>query len=135
MSLMKRLIINSFVWRRRYISHDLKWAFRSVEGYYTKPFRNEVSFHYITASFRDLSSSVEKKSKINVGPRQEGLCWWLSGKESAYQCRKCGFHPWVRKIPWRRNGNPFQYSRLGNPMERGVWQATVHGVPKEWDTT
>ena len=28
------------------------------------------------------------------------------------------------------NGNPFQYPCLGNPMERGVWSATVHGVPK-----
>ena len=25
-----------------------------------------------------------------------------AGKETAYQCRRCGFNPWVRKIPWRR---------------------------------
>ena len=30
-----------------------------------------------------------------------------------------------------RNGNPFQYSCLGNPMDRGGWQATVPGVTKE----
>ena len=28
------------------------------------------------------------------------------------------------------NGNPLQYSCLENPMDRGVWQATVHGVPR-----
>ena len=28
------------------------------------------------------------------------------------------------------NGNPLQYSCLGNPMDRGVWRATVHGVTK-----
>ena len=28
------------------------------------------------------------------------------------------------------NGNPLQYSCLGNPMDRGVWWATVHGVTK-----
>ena len=28
--------------------------------------------------------------------------WWLSGKESTYQCRRLGFNPRVRKIPWRR---------------------------------
>ena len=33
------------------------------------------------------------------------------------------------------NGNPLQYSYLGNPMDRGVWWATVHGVTKESDTT
>ena len=35
--------------------------------------------------------------------------WWLSGKESTCQCRRCkrlGFHPWVRKIPWRRAWQP-----------------------------
>ena len=33
------------------------------------------------------------------------------------------------------NGNPFQYSCLENPMNRGAWWATVHGVTKELDTT
>ena len=32
------------------------------------------------------------------------------------------------------NGNPVQNSCLGNPMDRGVWQAIVHGVAKESDT-
>ena len=31
-----------------------------------------------------------------------GLPRWLSGKESAYQCRSHGFNSWVRKIPWKR---------------------------------
>ena len=35
------------------------------------------------------------------------LPWWLSGKESACQCRRCEFNPWVRKIPWRRGWQPF----------------------------
>ena len=33
------------------------------------------------------------------------------------------------------NGNPFQYSCLRSHMDRGAWQATVHGVAKESDTT
>ena len=33
------------------------------------------------------------------------------------------------------NGNPLQYSCLGNPMDRGAWQVTVHGVTKESDMT
>ena len=55
-----------------------------------------------------------------------------SGKESA--CQR-GFDPWVRKIPGEGNGNPLQYSCLGNPMDRGPWRATVHGVAKESDTS
>ena len=34
----------------------------------------------------------------------------------------------VRKIPGGRNGNPLQHSCLENPMDRGAWWATVHGV-------
>ena len=41
-----------------------------------------------------------------------------------------GFDPWVRKIPWRRKGNPFQYYCLGNSMDRGAWWVTVHRVTK-----
>ena len=33
-------------------------------------------------------------------------CSRLSGKESACQCRRCGFDPWVGKIPWRRERQP-----------------------------
>ena len=57
-----------------------------------------------------------------------------SGKEPACQWRRLkrhGLGPWVRKIPWRReHGNPLQYSCLENPIDRGAWQATVHGVAK-----
>ena len=43
------------------------------------------------------------------------------------QCRRRRFDPWVGKIPWR-SGNPLQCSCLENPMDRGAWWATVHGV-------
>ena len=39
------------------------------------------------------------------------------------------------RSPGEGNGNPVQYSCLGNPMDRGAWQATVHGVVKELDMT
>ena len=35
-----------------------------------------------------------------------GLFWWLGSKKSACQCRRCGFNPWVRKIPWSRKWQP-----------------------------
>jgi len=34
------------------------------------------------------------------------------------------------RFPGEGNGNPLQYSYLGNPMDRGAWQAMVHGVTK-----
>ena len=38
--------------------------------------------------------------------------------------------PGVERSSGEENGNPLQYSHLGNPMNRGAWQATVHGVAK-----
>ena len=40
------------------------------------------------------------------------------------------FGPWTRKIPWRRNGTPLQYSCLENPMDRGAQRAVVCRVVK-----
>ena len=37
--------------------------------------------------------------------------------------------------PGEGNGNPLQYSCLGNPMDREAWWAIVHGIEKESDTT
>ena len=47
--------------------------------------------------------------------------------------RRCGFDPWVGKIPWRKAWQ-CQYSCLENAMDRGPWQATAHGAT-ELDTT
>ena len=35
-----------------------------------------------------------------------GLPWWLSGKESIYQCRRRRFDPWIGKGPWRSKWQP-----------------------------
>ena len=41
-----------------------------------------------------------------------------------------GSIPESERSPGERNGNPLQYSCLGNPMDRGAWWAMVHGVPR-----
>ena len=46
-----------------------------------------------------------------------------------------GLIPGLERSPEEGIGYPLQYSCLGNPMDRGAWQATVHGVAKELDTT
>ena len=43
---------------------------------------------------------------------------------------RCGFDPWLRTIPGEGNINRLQYSCLENPMDRGAWKATVHGIAK-----
>ena len=41
-----------------------------------------------------------------------------------------GSIPGLRRSPGEGNGNPLQYTRLENPMDRGAWWATVHGVAR-----
>ena len=52
------------------------------------------------------------------------------GKESACNAGDLGPIPGLERSPGEENGNPLQYSCLENPMDRGAWRATVHGVTK-----
>ena len=56
------------------------------------------------------------------------------GKESACNVGNLGSIPGSGRSPGEGHSNPLQYSCLENPMERGAWQATVHGV-SELDAT
>ena len=52
------------------------------------------------------------------------------GKESACSSGDLGSISGSGRSPGEGNGNPLQYSCLENPMDRGAWWATVHGVAK-----
>ena len=57
------------------------------------------------------------------------------GKESACNAgdpEDMGLIPGSGRSPGEGNGDPIQYSCLKNPMDRGAWWATVHGVEKSW---
>ena len=64
----------------------------------------------------------------------DGLPWWFSGKNSV-NAGDVGLIPGLRRSLGEGDGNPLQYSCLKNPMDRGAWQATVHGITKEPDMT
>ena len=61
---------------------------------------------------------------------------WPRGKESAYNaettCNKgdLGMIPGLGRSPGKGNGSPLYYSCLGNPMDRGASQVTIHGVAR-----
>ena len=52
------------------------------------------------------------------------------GKESAYNAGDPGSIAGSGRSPEEGKGNPLHYSYLENPMDRGVWRATVHRVTK-----
>ena len=59
-----------------------------------------------------------------------GLPQWLSGKESACNAENTDSIAGTGRSPGRGNGNPLQYTCLGNFMDRGAWWATVHIMQK-----
>ena len=54
------------------------------------------------------------------------------GKESVYNAEYSGSIPGLQRAPEEGNGDPLQYSCLGNLVDRGAWRATVHVVTKNW---
>ena len=51
---------------------------------------------------------------------------------NAGDIRDTGSIPMSGRSPGEGHGNPLQFSYLENPMDRGAWWATVHGVAKSW---
>ena len=58
-----------------------------------------------------------------------------AGKESTCNVGDLGLIPGLGRCPGEGKGYPLQYSSLEISMDRGTWQATVHGVAKELDMT
>ena len=64
-----------------------------------------------------------------MGP-PHGFPGGSDSKASVYNAGDLGLLPGLGRSPGEGDGNPLQYSCLENPMDGGVWQATVHGVAK-----
>ena len=76
-----------------------------------------VLYVHVSTSAFQISSSIPFFSSV--------------GKESACSAGDLGSIPGLGRCPGEGNGNPaIQYSCLENPMDRGAWRATVHGVAK-----
>ena len=96
-------------------------------------FKNKIKF-----SVKESHQNINLKLREVVGNPKHISETSAGGEKPTFQCRRhkrLGFDPWVGKMPWSRNGNPFQYSRLENPLDKGDWWATVHGVAKSQATT
>ena len=67
---------------------------------------------------------------IYISASQEGFPGGSDDKESVCNGGDPGSVPGLGRSPRERNGNPLQYSYLENSMNRGAWQAPVHGLSK-----
>ena len=59
---------------------------------------------------------------------------WYRIHQLMQETKRCGFDPWVGKIPWRRAWQPIPiiFPSLKNPVARGPWCATVYRATKSW---
>ena len=85
-----------------------------------------------------LPTSVQSQKKQENSRKISTSASFPGGSESkASACNvgDPGLIPGSGRSPGKGNGNPLQYSCLGNLMRRRDWQATVHGIAEELDTT
>ena len=83
--------------------------------------------YWITRALNKIYTPLWENNKEN------GLPWWLSGKESACNAGDrgdVGSIPRLGRSPEGGNGNPLKYSCLENPMDNWAWWATVYKVAK-----
>ena len=67
--------------------------------------------------------------------KQQGFPGSSAVKKSACNAGDADFTPGLERSLGGGHGNLLQHSCLGNPMDRGAWLATVHGVTEELDMT
>ena len=68
--------------------------------------------------------------KLSVIGLHAGFSGGSVGKNPPANAGDMGPIPGLGRSPGEGNGNPLQYSCLGNPMDRRTWRATVHGMAK-----
>ena len=76
-----------------------------------------------------LIIKYEKQESFVINSLQ-GIPWRSGGLGLPANSGKAGSIPGSGRYPREGNGNPLQYSCLENPMNRGAWRATVHGIEK-----
>ena len=77
-----------------------------------------------------LSSWARSLGFVILPPPYKDFSGISDGKESACNSGDLNLIPGSGRSPGEGNGNPLCYSYLGNPIDRGDWCATVHGVAK-----
>ena len=80
--------------------------------------------------FMKTLNLLDQCSTLRADLTLRGFSGGSDGKESSHNVRDLGSIPGSGRFPGEGNGKPLQYSCLRNPIDRRVWWATVHGIPK-----
>ena len=123
------------------------WIERKNRGQ-TTHIKQLVGFHWISSSetwrrkcpshlivVQIIKQNQKMASDSVVPSKQMGFPGGSEVKNPPANAGELGSIPGSGRSPGEGNGNPLQYSCLGNPIDQGAWQATVHGVVEELDMT
>ena len=77
-----------------------------------------------------FTQTAVQMARLNYKAEGMGFPCGSAGEESPCNVGGLGSIPGLGRCPREGKGYPLQYSCLENPMDRGVWRATVHGVAK-----
>ena len=77
----------------------------------------------------------QERLRLEQAKAFDGLPMWYSGEESAGQCKRCSFDPWVRKTPWRRKWQPTPVFLPGKPHRQRRHDGLQSLGLQESDTT
>ena len=102
------------------------WIFSSADGFLWKVEKKDEC--------REKLDLVEVEG-TRYNQIWKGLPQWSSSKEFACNSGDMSSILGLGRSPGEGKGNSLEYSCLENPMDRGAWRATVHGIVKESDTT
>ena len=119
----------SFLWRYSFRVHE------SQSHYYQVEMEVQFQSSSVDTWFGKTSCYSSDGVRVLAPPVvSTGFPGGASGEEPTCQSKRPKRHrfdPWVGKILWTRgHDNPLQYPCLENPMDRGAWKATVHGVAR-----
>ena len=98
----------------------------------------ELPSHYLCGCYKfGLRHTAASSVNSTTASSKVSIAWhrFPGGSEvkaSACNSGNLGLIPGSGRSPGEGNDNPLQYSCLENPVDGGVWWATVHGVSKSW---
>ena len=107
--------INKSNERTKIVNYFTAFALKMFSSAWTFLAANTILWVISTTDNPDLPKKLR-----NRGTFISGLPWWHSCQRVCLQCRKNGFNPWVRKIPWRRKWQPTPGFLPENHMDRGA---------------
>ena len=100
-----------------FLESDIEYRMHTIKHFPSISFKSPLSEHLVLILLWEVTPGVS------------------SGKESPSSAGDLGSVPGLGRSPGKGNGNPLQYSDLENSMNRGAWQAAVHGITEKSTNT